>query len=231
MQLPESAIRIQPVYPKPISRATGNNYLFYTDTAGSRKFGPSQRVQLVPKYTFNMYGTRLEFNHHLDSALEQGTEIAIDLKVTHGDSMFFDKHWDLNVVTNTNIGPALGESRFPVFFELAESHLSYEISLTDSEGIMINFIQSEHEILQRIFGRFSGKVKDVFSVNFDGCIQAEYIDDGFPRGIHPARLLNRGAYTYSIILDVQDGYFSAHVKTDMTLMVRLDRSSSLVTTT
>ena len=229
-QLPENTIKVQHVYAEPEPPAIGRNLLFYTllqDIDGSRKFGPSQRVRVNPRYKFNIYSTTLEFNSHLDSALEQETEISIDMKITHGDNILLDKHWDPDVVTN--IGPLGIEEIFPVFFKLPGARLNYEISLGDLDGIIINFVQSERENIAKDAWEFLGDIKDIFIVNFDTSTEATIEDDGLPQGIHPARLSDRGSKTYKRFLDVQDGFFQVIIQTEMKLLVPLDRTSGLLT--
>ncbi len=229
-QLPENTIRVQHVYAEAEPPARGSNFLFYTvlqGSDGSRRFGPAQQVRVNPRYEFNIYGTTLEFNSHLDSSAEQVTEISIDMKISHGDNILFDKHWNPDVVTNSNIGPAAGEERFPVFFKLNGCRLNHEISLGDPDGIIINFVQSERENIAKDIWEFLKDVKDFFTVEFDG--STKVTGDGLPQGIHPARLSNKGTKTYRVWLDVQDGHFHANIETEMKLIVPLDRPSGLLT--
>jgi len=228
-QLPENTIRVQHVYEEPEPPARTSNYLFYIvlqENDGSRSFGPAQRILMEPRYQFNIYGVTLEFNSHLDSSLEQVTEISIDMMVTHGDNKLIDKHWDPDVYTNSNIGPLPGEERFPVYFELTDSRLSHEILLGSPDGIFINFVTSERENIAKDIWEYIVAVKDFFVIEFDG--STEIFDDGAPRGIHPARLTNRGVKTYNVELEVQDGYFDANIKTEMKLIVPIDKTTGLL---
>ncbi len=222
--LPENTIKIQHVYDVPPPPNLGSNFLFYTvlqDVEGRRSFGPAQQLSIIPRYEFILRPVILEFNSHLDSSLEQETEISIDMTAIHSGEDFFHKHWEPNVVTNGNIGPLPHEERFPVFYKLNGSQLRHEIPLDSEDGIILNFCAKERENFAKDAWQF---LADVFTIEFDTSNTA--VGDGRPRGFHP--LNYTGAKQVKRYLKVQDGYFEAILNTEMNLIVPLDRAPVLV---
>ena len=219
-QLPENTIRVQHVYEVPDPPTRSLNLLVYTvirGNDGSRAFGPAQWIVMSPRYKFILYPVILEFNSHLDTTFEQVTEISIDMTATHGDNKILERSWEPDIVTNPAIGPLPGEDLFPIYYKLNGSNLSYEIPLNSQHGIIIKFVSSERENIAKDFWEF---LTDI-GYEFDG--STEIFDDGIPRGFHPARLEYRGANSYKWELEVQDGYFEAILKTEMNLIIPLDK--------
>ncbi|MFD2205717.1 hypothetical protein [Kiloniella antarctica] len=222
--LPENTIRVQHVYDVPAPPNRGSNFLFYTvlqDGEGRRSFGPAQQISVIPRYEFILRPVILEFNSHLDGALEQETEISIDMIAVHAGERIFHKHWEPDVVTNGNLGPLPTEERFPVFYKLTGSQLRHDIPLDSEDGIVINFVAKERENTAKDAWEF---LVDVFTAEFDDSVIA--VDNGQIRGFHPIK--NTGPRQEKRYLGVQDGYFEAIMNIEMNLIVPLDRAPGQV---
>lgn len=224
LQLPENTIRVQHVYDVPEPPNRGSNLLVVTvleDNDGRRSFGPTQWLRMVPRYKFILYPVILEFNSHLDSSVEQVTEISIDMTATHDDNTILDRHWEPNVVTNPDIGPPPGEDLFPIYYKLTGSALSHEIPLDSEHGVLIIFAAKERENVAKDIWGF---LVDTFTAEFDTSVPVP--ENGRPRGFHP--LNYTGSYSLKRYLKVQDGYFEAILNTEMNLIVPLDQTTNVV---
>ncbi len=218
VELSLNTISIQHRYAEPEPPFLGMNLLFYTvlvDKDGRRSFGPAQRLRMVPRYKFILYPLILELNSHLDTFLEEDSELGIDMKATHNDEVFFEKHWNADITTNGNIGPLPGESRFPVTFTLTGSALQREIALDSEDGVVLNITAAENESWLNDVWDF---LVDVVTIEFDG--SNDIMSDG-PRGFHP--IYQKGSQQYLREFSVRDGSFKITLNTEMNLIVPLER--------
>jgi hypothetical protein len=103
----------------------------------------SKTVNVEARYKLSFYPVRLEFPEHLDSYLEEYSEIKAHMQASQGGNTFFDQTWRKSIFTNDSSpigsgGLAIGKWR------IEASKFSREVLVTDSP-IVIDFDLTEED--------------------------------------------------------------------------------------
>ena len=232
-----NAFKFRHVYKVPLGETKKSVYISAKDDKGRLVSLSSTDVEINARYQFLMYSVILEFPDHLDSGLEQNSEVKADMSVKQGGDVFYNRGWKTESIrTNPSSTPG---SQPVITWRLPNSNFSREIASLD-ENIEIDLNLSEQDgidgsgssILETGWAIITAPFKaaqwvyEAVPSGFDGSNRLN--QTGMPLKIHPdttigSTLSNKATVVYEI--GTREGRIIANFSYDLKLIVPANPAS------
>lgn len=188
-----NAFKFRHVYKAPLGETKKSVQISARNNSGRLVSLSATEVDINARYKFSMYSVILEFPDHLDSAVEQNSEVEGHMVVKQGGDVFYNRAWGPeNIYTG-------GKIKFN--WNLPNTHFSREIAHLD-QHIEIDLNLAE---LDGIDGSGSGALEfawDVITAPFEA---AKWTYEALSQGFDPSNSLNLSGMPLKIHPDTTIG--------------------------
>lgn len=207
--LPPNTLRLQHVY-SPDYKAGQSLVVAITRDRQGRKSLDADVVRIRPRYRFVHYPLVIEFNDHLDTALETHSEVDIFVTMKRDEEKILSRHW--HVQEHTSGGLTGDVPAWPPRHFLKDSFFSFEMD--PSKGAILYDLEIYEDdggwgSIKSIFGGLK-RLLEGFDTN------AEILDF-----IHPD--VFTGHREHAVRYDLRDGKVTVYFSMELSLIVPLDR--------
>lgn len=166
----------------------------------------SRVIEIDPIYKFVCYPIVLEIDSHFDTFFENESEFDINMIIRQDGITLFEEQWNEDIDTDAD--------NYPVLYTLDNSRFNREIRYTDKPIFITLFIKEIDNLLKDIFDVFAAGISE-----FDGSNRLS--PDFHPRDY-------TGSKDFRVPYDLNDGSLNVLMRTEMRLLVPLDKTDELL---
>lgn len=163
-------------------------------------------IEIDPVYKFIFYPIILEIDSHFDTRFENNSEFDINMDISQNRTTLFEEHWFKIIDTRVD--------DYPVLYTVDGSSFSKNINYTDKPIYIHLYIKEIDNLLKDIF--------DVFAAGISEFDTSNRVAPTF----HPRDY--RGSKDFRRTYDLNDGSLDVLMRTEMRLLVPLDRKDELL---
>lgn len=166
----------------------------------------SRVIEIDPIYRFIFYPIILEIDSHFDTGFENDSEFDIDMTIHQNGVTLFDDHWFEVINTDAD--------SYPVLYAVEESRFSKDILYSDAPIHIHLYVKEIDNFLKDLFDVFAAGISEFDTSNML-----------FPR-FHPSDYT--GSKDFRVPYDLNDGSLNVLMRTEMRLLVPIDRKDELL---
>lgn len=205
--LPRNTFRIQHKYDE--QAPSRKIILVQTIDDKGKSVWENRVIEIERKYKFICYPIVLEIYDHFDSEFETISEFDIKMIVNHNNTTVKDEHWREDIKTLNRFKGTI----YPIYFTIDNSSFNLDISYSDDPIYIDFFIKEEDNLIKNI-------LKVITSISeFDTSTQ-------IPSSFHPQEYT--GSKDFRVRYDLKDGMLKVLLRTEMKLIVPLDKTDELL---
>ena len=205
--LPRNTFRLQHIYDATAPKR--KIILVQTIDNRGKSVWENRVIEIETKYKFICYPIVLEIYDHFDSEFETISEFDIKMIVNHDNTTVKDEHWSEDIKTLNRFNGTI----YPIIFTIDNSGFNLDISYSDDPIFIDFFIKEEDNLLKNIL-----KVLTSTS-EFDTSTQ-------IPASFHPQEYT--GSKDFRLRYDLNDGMLKVLLRTEMKLIVPIDKTDELL---